>query len=109
LNTANEVISNVPLPAQNQHIAVTKWGNWAKTLCYALLDDGTMTGSWWQNATKQNILSSLSFNGGPATNFSAIATTLDAMFYGITGDEIHEYAVDPVDASKLNYVGKVYP
>lgn len=105
----DDVIPNLPLPASNQHVAVTKWGTWDRTLCYALLDDGTMRGSWWEDEAEQNALSSLTFEGGPTANFSSIAMTLDAMFYGINGDEIHEYSVDGADASRLNYVGRIYP
>ncbi|ETS81878.1 hypothetical protein PFICI_06880 [Pestalotiopsis fici W106-1] len=105
----DDVIPDVPLPASNQHVAVTKWGTWSRTLCYALLDDGTMRGSWWEDEAEQNALSSLNFDGGPTANFSSIAMTLDAMFYGINGDEIHEYSVDGTDASRLNYVGRIYP
>ncbi|KAK6084563.1 hypothetical protein SCUP234_03352 [Seiridium cupressi] len=100
------IIPNVPLPAQYQHIAAGKWGDWTKTLCYALLADGTMRGTWWQDVADQNVLSSISLNGGPAANFTAIAMTLDAMFYGVSGDEIHEYGVDTSDPAKLNYVGR---
>lgn len=103
------MISDIPLPAQNQHVAATKWGNWARTLVYVLLGDGSMRGSWWEDEANQNALSSLDFQGGPAANFSAIAMTLDAMFYGINGDEIHEYSVDENDASKLTHVGRIYP
>jgi hypothetical protein len=68
-----------------------------------------MRGSWWEDEAEQNALSSLTFEGGPTANFSSIAMTLDAMFYGINGDEIHEYSVDGADASRLNYVGRIYP
>ncbi|KAI0171104.1 hypothetical protein BJ166DRAFT_589190 [Pestalotiopsis sp. NC0098] len=105
----DDVISDIPLPAQKQHVAATKWGNWARTLVYVLLGDGSMRGSWWEDEADQNALSSLDFQGGPAANFSAIAMTLDAMFYGINGDEIHEYSVDENDASKLTHVGRIYP
>lgn len=108
--TANDIIGDVPLPAQDQHTAVTKWGDWAHTLCYTLMDDGTMKGSWWQDVTDQNGLSSINLSGGPTTvTFTAIAMTLDAMFYGITGDAVYEYAVDSSDPARLNYVGQVYP
>ncbi|KAI1876221.1 uncharacterized protein JN550_001717 [Neoarthrinium moseri] len=107
-----EIIPDLPLPAESQHVAVTKWGSWSKTLSYTSMADGTVKGSWWDGpqGSTVNALSSIRFDGGPATaNFSAIAATLDAMFYGIMGDEVHEYSVDSSDAATLHYVGRVYP
>ncbi|KAI0134510.1 hypothetical protein BJ170DRAFT_203191 [Xylariales sp. AK1849] len=103
-----EIISGIPLPASSQHSAVTKWNTWDKNLCYTLSADGTMKGVWWTYGN-HNALPNIAFDGGPNTNFSAIAMTTDAMFYGLSNDEILEYTIDSSDPSTLHFVGKVYP
>lgn len=56
-----------------------------------------------------NAISSFKFNSGPETNFTAIAMTPDAMFYGISNNQILEYSLDQSDPSNFNYVGTVFP
>lgn len=56
-----------------------------------------------------NTISSFQFNSGPDANFTAIAMTPDAMFYGISNGEVLEYSLDTSDPSKFNYVGRVFP
>ncbi|KAI1851745.1 hypothetical protein JX265_010979 [Neoarthrinium moseri] len=107
-----DAMSSIPLPANEQRIAATKWGMWSRNLCYIQMSDGTMKGVWWDGSSNASMhqLQKITFDGGPATtNFSAIAFTLDTMFYGITGDEIHEYSVDSSNAAILHHVGRVYP
>ncbi|KAF7525332.1 hypothetical protein G7054_g11127 [Neopestalotiopsis clavispora] len=98
--------------AEEQKVIATKWGSWSRNLCYVLGKDGAMKGAWWdgmENATVHK-LPSITLEGGPATtNFSAVAFTLDATFFGITGDEIHEYSVDSSNAALLHHTGRVYP
>lgn len=110
--TASDVMSSIPLPASQQHAAVAKWGSWDKTLVITLLDDGTLRGTWWQGTGSQNALSTITLDGSGAPSnpqFSAIAMTLDARFYGIVDDAVHEYEVDGTDPSTMHYVGQVYP
>jgi hypothetical protein len=87
---------------------MAKWNTWANTLCLALLDDGTVKGSWWDDKT-HTALPSITFDGGPAANFSTFAMTVDATLYGISNDTILEYSVDTADPSIFHYVGQVYP
>jgi hypothetical protein len=104
-------MSSIPLPASEQHAAVTKWGSWNRTLVMTLLDDQTLRGTWWQGGGTKTALNSITLDGSGPSNpkFSAIAMTLDEHFYGIVDDEVHEYTVDDTDPSTLHYVGQVYP
>lgn len=55
-------------------------------------------------------ISTFNFNSGPSDNFTAIAMSPDAMFYGITSDgDILEYSLDTTDPSTFNYVSTVFP
>lgn len=75
----------------------------------ALLGDGSLQGSWWNGTTTESV-SQISLKSGPAsTNFTTIAMTLNAVFYGISNDTILEYSLDTSDPSTLTYVGQVYP
>ncbi|ETS78643.1 hypothetical protein PFICI_08496 [Pestalotiopsis fici W106-1] len=107
-----EIIDELEGDRNDQKVIATKWGSWSRNLCYVLNKDGAMKGAWWdgmKNATVHK-LPSITIEGGPATtNFSAVAFTLDATFYGITGDEIHEYSVDSSNAALLHHTGRVYP
>ncbi|KAH8659836.1 hypothetical protein BX600DRAFT_551393 [Xylariales sp. PMI_506] len=108
LSVDTEVISDVPLPAQDQGIVVGRWYDWATTLFYVLLDDGTLRGSW-MNGSQVTAIPTITLEGGSATNFSTVAMTLDSMVYGIYNDTVLEYSVDTSDPSILHYVGQVYP
>jgi hypothetical protein len=87
---------------------MTKWNTWDNTLCIVLMDDGKLKGSQW-NSDNTTALSSITFEGGPTANFSAIAMTMDAMLYGVSNDTILEYSLDASDASLFHYVGQIYP
>ncbi|KAI0132908.1 hypothetical protein BJ170DRAFT_680784 [Xylariales sp. AK1849] len=104
------VMTNIPASGLLQHAVASKWRDWATTLSYVLLDDGTLKGSWWTNDTNTP-LDTITMDGGPAnvSNISYIAMTLDAMLYAISDDEILEYSVDDTDPSTLHYVGKIFP
>ncbi|KAH8670931.1 hypothetical protein BX600DRAFT_457849 [Xylariales sp. PMI_506] len=108
LSSITSLMADIPLPAQKQGFAAVKLNDWSKTLYLVLLDDGTIKGGWLDGPTVTS-LPSITFDGGPAVNFSAIALTLDGMFYGICQDELQEYQVNRTDPSILNYVGRVYP
>lgn len=109
---AIEIIDELEGSAEEQKVIATKWGSWSRNLCYVVSKDEAMKGAWWdgmENATVHK-LPSITLEGGPATtNFSAVAFTLDATFFGITGDEIHEYSVDSSNAALLHHTGRVYP
>ncbi|OTA98796.1 hypothetical protein M426DRAFT_28118 [Hypoxylon sp. CI-4A] len=100
--------SSIPLPASKQQFAVTKWDSWTQALYLALLDGGELEGSYFDGSTRKS-LTSFSFNDGPDTNFTAIAMSPNAMFYGISNNEILEYSVDTSNPSNFNYVGRVFP
>ncbi|KAI1106386.1 hypothetical protein F4804DRAFT_301109 [Jackrogersella minutella] len=103
-----ELQSDIPLPAPTQQFAVTKWDNWTQALYIGLFEGGAIQGNHWDGSA-MNSISSFKFNSGPATNFTAIAMSPDAMFYGISNNEILEYSLDTADPTSFNYVGQVFP
>ncbi|KAI6093034.1 hypothetical protein F4821DRAFT_223798 [Hypoxylon rubiginosum] len=103
-----ELQSDIPLPAVSQQFAATKWDSWNQALYIALLQGGGVQGNHW-DGKQMNAISSFKFNSGPETNFTAIAMTPDAMFYGISNNQILEYSLDQSDPSNFNYVGTVFP
>ncbi|KAI1206148.1 uncharacterized protein F4807DRAFT_440053 [Annulohypoxylon truncatum] len=103
-----ELQSGIPLPAPSQQFAITKWDSWNQALYLSLLQGGTLKGNHWDGKTMSNI-SSFNFKSGPDTNFTSIAMTPDAMFYGISNNQIIEYSLDTTDPSTFNYVGVVFP
>ncbi|KAK7737853.1 hypothetical protein SLS62_011423 [Diatrype stigma] len=107
LNQRDILASNVPAPSKTQHFAATSWDNWSNYLYLALLNGGSMVGNHFDGNTFTTI-SDISFSGGPAQNFTAIAMTDDAMFYAISNDEILEYSIDTSNPSNLIFVGTVF-
>ncbi|KAI1412312.1 hypothetical protein F5Y13DRAFT_163305 [Hypoxylon sp. FL1857] len=103
-----ELQSDIPLPSPSQQFAATKWDSWNQALYIALLQGGAIQGNHW-DGKQMNAVSSFKFNSGPENNFTAIAMSPDAMFYGISNDEILEYSLDTNDPSNFNYVGRVFP
>ncbi|KAI2772099.1 hypothetical protein F4815DRAFT_418991 [Daldinia loculata] len=103
-----ELQDGIPLPAPSQQFAATRWDNWNQALYLGLLQGGKTEGSHW-DGKQMNPISSFQFKSGPETNFTAIAMSPDAMFYGISNNEILEYSLDTSDPSNFNYVGRVYP
>ncbi|CAJ2511428.1 Uu.00g070530.m01.CDS01 [Anthostomella pinea] len=103
-----ELITDIPQPATRQQFTVTKWGSWNQALYLALLSDGTLEGTHY-DGTSMKSLAGISFNGGPDVSFTAIAMTTDAMFYGISDDEVLEYSLDTSNPSQFTYVGVAYP
>ncbi|OTA88615.1 hypothetical protein M434DRAFT_34781 [Hypoxylon sp. CO27-5] len=103
-----ELQSDIPLPSPTQQFAATKWANWTQGLYIALLKGGEIQGNHW-DGRQMNAINSFKFNSGPENNFTAIAMSPDAMFYGISNDEILEYSLDTNDPSNFNYVGRVFP
>ncbi|KAI1381244.1 hypothetical protein F4677DRAFT_120130 [Hypoxylon crocopeplum] len=103
-----ELQSDIPLPAPSQQFAATRWDSWNQALYMGLLQGGEIEGNHW-DGKQMTAVSSFKFNSGPETNFTAIAMSPDAMFYGISNDEILEYSLDTSDPSNFNYVGRVFP
>ncbi|XDG03741.1 hypothetical protein ABKA04_003356 [Annulohypoxylon sp. FPYF3050] len=103
-----ELQSGIPLPATSQQFAITKWDSWNQALYLSLLQGGSIKGNHWDGKT-MNSISSFNFKSGPDTNFTSIAMTPDAMFYGISNNQIVEYSLDTTDPSTFNYVGVVFP
>ncbi|KAK6955674.1 hypothetical protein Daesc_003317 [Daldinia eschscholtzii] len=103
-----ELQEDIPLPSPSQQFAATRWDNWNQALYLGLCSDGKTEGNHW-DGKKMNSISSFQFKSGPKTNFTAIAMSPDAMFYGISNNEILEYSLDTSDPSNFNYVGRVYP
>lgn len=82
--------------------------NFRVVVFLALLPNGTVTGSYFR--VDFVMISSVEFRGGPSNlNFTAIATSEEAMFYGISQDEIHQYSINDTDPSVFDYVEKVFP
>ncbi|KAI1079688.1 hypothetical protein F5B20DRAFT_543246 [Whalleya microplaca] len=104
---AGTIISNVD-PLSTQQFAATSFNNWTSVLYAALSTDNKIRATMSAGGQFTSF-SEITFGQGGPTNFSAIAMTTDAMFYGISGDEVWEYAVDTSDPSVFTSVGKVYP
>ncbi|KAI0008614.1 hypothetical protein F4779DRAFT_586058 [Xylariaceae sp. FL0662B] len=101
------ILSNVD-PLSTQQFAATTFNSWRSVLYVALSTDRKIRASLW-TGDRFNSIPEISFVDGGPTNFSAIAMTTDAMFYGISGDEVWEYSVNTSDPSVYTFVGKVYP
>jgi hypothetical protein len=102
------IVSEIPLPSPTHQFASSKWNSWGEALFIDLLPNGTVTGAWWKG--QFNTIGDIEFAGDPpSSNFSSIATTTDAMFYAIAGDEILEFAIEKSHPSTFTYVGRIYP
>ncbi|KAL7628849.1 hypothetical protein AAE478_000364 [Parahypoxylon ruwenzoriense] len=95
-------------PLETREFAATKLNNWNETLFVALTTDGETRATRW-DGTESSSVPEINFAQGESTNFSAIAMTLDAMFYGIADDQVWEYSVDTSDPSTFTLAGKIYP
>lgn len=82
--------------------------NWKEALYMSLSTDGGIRAARWDGKAF-NEVPKINFAQGQSTNFSAIAMTTDAMFYGIADDQIWEYSIDASDPSTFTLAGKVYP
>ncbi|KAI1142967.1 hypothetical protein F5Y05DRAFT_408423 [Hypoxylon sp. FL0543] len=101
------ILDNVD-PTLTRQFAAAAMNNWNEALFIALSTDGSVRGARWDGKAYDTI-PKISFAQGQSTNFSAIAMTTDAMFYGISDDQIWEYSVDTSDPSTFTLAGKVYP
>ncbi|KAF2964599.1 hypothetical protein GQX73_g8983 [Xylaria multiplex] len=101
---------SLPAPSPTLQFAITRLDNFAAIIFLALLPNGTVTGDYWHRTLEKWIeIPSVEFRDGPDVNFSAIATSEEAMFYGISTDEILQYSVDAEDPSVFNFIERVYP
>ncbi|KAI8625025.1 hypothetical protein F5Y19DRAFT_280121 [Xylariaceae sp. FL1651] len=99
----------LPAPSSSLKFAITVLDSFATTVFLALLPNGTVTGEYYRGHGFTEV-PSIEFRSGPASvNFSAIAASEDAMFYGISGDEILQYKVNESDPSIFEFVEKIYP
>ncbi|KAI3335285.1 hypothetical protein F4824DRAFT_501250 [Ustulina deusta] len=100
--------TTLPAPSPTLQFAITLLDNLRTVVFLALLPNGTVTGSYFR--AHYIMILSVDFRGGPSNlNFTAIATSEEAMFYGISQDEIHQYSVNDTDPSIFEYVEKVFP
>ncbi|KAI1394147.1 uncharacterized protein F4822DRAFT_38506 [Hypoxylon trugodes] len=95
-------------PSDTRQFAATSMNNWNEALFLALSTDGGVKAARWDGKA-YNAVPEINFAQAQSTNFSAIAMTTDAMFYGIADEQIWEYSVDTTDPSVFTLVGKVYP
>ncbi|KAI1209973.1 uncharacterized protein F4807DRAFT_80362 [Annulohypoxylon truncatum] len=95
-------------PLKTRQFAATTMNNFTESFFVSLSTDGSITGSRW-DGNAYTAVPKIIFAQGQSTNFSAIAMTEDAMFYGISEDQIWEYSVDTSDPSTFTFAGKVYP
>ncbi|KAF3056256.1 hypothetical protein GL218_06628 [Daldinia childiae] len=104
-----DLIDNIPTPEPSLQFAITLLNDFSLPMFLALLPNGTVSGMWWTGTHFESI-PSFNFNGGPSSvNFTAISATEEAMFYGISNDEVLQYEPDPEDLFSFKYVGRVYP
>ncbi|KAI1098494.1 hypothetical protein F4804DRAFT_324654 [Jackrogersella minutella] len=101
------ILSDVD-PLETRQFAATAMNNWTATLFVSLSTDGGITAAQWDGKT-YSAIEDITFNQGQSTNFSAIAMTEDAMFYGISDDQVWEYSVDTSNPSTFTLASKVYP
>ncbi|KAI1779809.1 hypothetical protein F4818DRAFT_453746 [Hypoxylon cercidicola] len=95
-------------PLRTRQFAATMMNNWNEALFIALFNDGSVDAARW-DGQEYTPIREITFAQGQSTSFSAIATTTDAMFYGIADDQIWEYSIDTTDPSTFTLAGKVYP
>ncbi|KAI1421974.1 hypothetical protein F5Y12DRAFT_660583 [Xylaria sp. FL1777] len=100
--------ATLPAPSPRLQFAITLLDNFRTIVFLALLPNGTVTGSYY----RQHFVAipSVDFRGGPSNpNFTAIATSEEAIFYGISQDEINQYSVNDTDPSVFEFVERVFP
>ncbi|KAH8897398.1 hypothetical protein GQ53DRAFT_838019 [Thozetella sp. PMI_491] len=104
---AFSISDSLPGQAPTLQFASTAWDHFTKRMFLVLAPGGGLSANWW-DGTGYRSIASTKLSSGPSTNFTAIAMTTDAMFYGISGDQILEYSVDQTDPSTFHYTGVVF-
>ncbi|KAI0517894.1 hypothetical protein F5B22DRAFT_602868 [Xylaria bambusicola] len=105
-----ELLSGTTLPAPSTMLqfSITLLDNFRTVVFLALLPNGTVAGSYYRSHFVS--IPAVDFRGGPSDlNFTAIATSEEAMFYGISNDEIHQYSVDHTDPTVFQYIDTIFP
>ncbi|KAI1461996.1 hypothetical protein F4805DRAFT_453228 [Annulohypoxylon moriforme] len=95
-------------PLETRQFAVATMNNFTESFFVSLSTDGSIKGARW-DGNAYTAVPDITFAQAQSTNFSAIAMTEDAMFYGISDDQIWEYSVDTSDPSTFTFASKVYP
>ena len=67
---------------------------------------GTTRSIFWDSSV-WHFYDAITYIGGPAANFSAIAMNGDQRFYGIANGKIVEYVWEVTDLQRFVYVGDV--
>ncbi|KAI1085353.1 hypothetical protein F5B20DRAFT_518010 [Whalleya microplaca] len=107
--TDGDILNDISYTPSTPQLAGTSLFNYTQPYFLVLLSNGTVAGCLLNGTEVTNIYQPIKFPSGPSTNFTSIATTLDASFYGISNGEILEYHIDPSNPSVLSYVGVVFP
>ncbi|KAI1113898.1 hypothetical protein F5Y14DRAFT_196549 [Nemania sp. NC0429] len=112
--TAEEAIlggRNLPPPTPRVQFAISALDNFNTPVFMSLLPNGTVIGEIYRSDPGHWLgIPSAEFRGGPPNiKFSSIAATEEAMFYGISDDQILQYSISNTDPPKFDYVGRVYP
>ncbi|KAI1358082.1 hypothetical protein F5Y08DRAFT_351229 [Xylaria arbuscula] len=98
----------IPAPYPTLQFSITLLDNFKTVVFLALLPNGTVTGSYFRSHFVS--IPAVEFRGGPSDlNFTAIATSEEALFYGISNDGIHQYSVDHTDPSVFEYIDTIFP
>ncbi|KAI0110773.1 hypothetical protein GGR51DRAFT_75953 [Nemania sp. FL0031] len=99
-----------PVPSPALQFAMSRLDDFAAIVFLALLPNGTVRGEYFPRGGTFIEIPSVDFRGNPSpVNFSAIAASEDATFYGISADEILQYSINATDPSIFNFVERVYP
>ncbi|TRX91679.1 hypothetical protein FHL15_007461 [Xylaria flabelliformis] len=99
---------SLPGPSPTLQFAISTLDHFESPVFLCLLPNGTVTGEYWRSGFVS--IHRVEFRGGPDTvNFSAIAASEEAMFYGVSNDEILQYSITATDPSIFQFVERVYP
>jgi len=116
----SSVTLSQPRYNDTRQAAITLLDHWHRTLVYLLLPDGTVTGCWWDKVIvtpygqdgflNSGAIPEVQFLDGPSgsTSFSAIAMTLDGMFYGMSSSQILEYSIDASNLGAVKYTATTW-
>lgn len=107
INRADGKILEKVDPLKTTQFAATMMNSWNEALFLTLSNDGSVDAARWDE-NEYSSIPEVTFAQGQSTNFSAIAMTTDAMFYGIADDQIWEYSIDTSDPAIFTLAGKVY-
>ncbi|KAI1329854.1 hypothetical protein F5Y16DRAFT_71895 [Xylariaceae sp. FL0255] len=101
--------ANLTPPTPRLQFAMSTLDNFNTPVYLALLEDGTVTGEYLRFGSSRSEIPTVDFRGGPSVNFSAIAVSEEAIFYGISNDTIIQYSINSTDPSYFDYMATIYP